>query len=189
MQYLLLCCFDETRWAQLPDAQQGQIMQEYSMIFKTRSEDCELIVVDEATVRRHPTLTAQWCWVEDVLEVPTGEDHTKVHVYGVVAPLTGRTHYHGSPELGQEEFAQFLPHLLVYYPGKRLLVIHDRGAQPKGASIEEVGRKVGEPIGPPLGPSVLKAHVVPLHVPEVAQSVPERLGEGIIGGDGTQDAD
>jgi hypothetical protein len=30
MQYLLLCCFDETRWAQLPDAQQDQIMQEYS---------------------------------------------------------------------------------------------------------------------------------------------------------------
>ncbi len=30
MQYMLLCCFDETRWAQLPDAQKGQIMQEYS---------------------------------------------------------------------------------------------------------------------------------------------------------------
>jgi hypothetical protein len=29
MQYLLMCCFDETRWAQLPDAQKGQIMQEY----------------------------------------------------------------------------------------------------------------------------------------------------------------
>ena len=29
MQYLLLCCFDETQWAQLPDAQKGQIMQEY----------------------------------------------------------------------------------------------------------------------------------------------------------------
>jgi hypothetical protein len=29
MQYLLTCCFDETRWAQLPDAQKGQIMQEY----------------------------------------------------------------------------------------------------------------------------------------------------------------
>jgi hypothetical protein len=29
MPYLLRCCFDETRWAQLPDAQQGQITQEY----------------------------------------------------------------------------------------------------------------------------------------------------------------
>jgi hypothetical protein len=28
VQYLLMCCFDETRWAQLPDAQKGQIMQE-----------------------------------------------------------------------------------------------------------------------------------------------------------------
>ena len=26
-------------------------------------EDWELLVVDEATVRRHPTLTAQWCLV------------------------------------------------------------------------------------------------------------------------------
>jgi hypothetical protein len=29
MHYLLMCGFDETRWAQLPDAQRGQIMQEY----------------------------------------------------------------------------------------------------------------------------------------------------------------
>jgi hypothetical protein len=29
MQYLLMYCFDETRWAQLPDARSGQIMQEY----------------------------------------------------------------------------------------------------------------------------------------------------------------
>jgi putative transposase len=104
-------------------------------------EDCELIFVDEASVRRHPTLTAQWCLVEDVPEVPTGDDHTKVQVYGAVAPLTGRTHYHVSPELGQREFAQFLQHLLVYYPGKQLLVIHDRGTQHKGGRIEEVVRE------------------------------------------------
>jgi hypothetical protein len=29
MEYLLLIYQDQTRWAQLPDAQQGQIMQEY----------------------------------------------------------------------------------------------------------------------------------------------------------------
>jgi transposase len=103
-------------------------------------EDCELTFVDEATGRRHPTLTAQWCVVEDVPEVPTGDDHTKVHVYGAVAPLTGRTHYHVSPTLGQEAFAQFLRHLLAYHPGKRLLVIHDRGAQHKGTGVEEVVR-------------------------------------------------
>ena len=88
-------------------------------------EDWELVFVDEATVRRHPTLTAQWCLVDEVPAVPTGDDHTKVHVYGAVAPLTGRTHYHISPELGKEEFAQFLEHLLAYYPDKRLLVILD----------------------------------------------------------------
>jgi hypothetical protein len=29
MLYLLLCCFDETRWAQMPDAQQDQLMREH----------------------------------------------------------------------------------------------------------------------------------------------------------------
>jgi hypothetical protein len=103
-------------------------------------EEWELLFVDEATVRRHPTLTAQWCLVDEVPEVPTGDDHTKVHVYGAVAPLTGQTHYHISPELAQGEFAQFLEHLLAYHPGKRLLVIHDRGAQHQGAPVEAVVR-------------------------------------------------
>ena len=29
MQYLLLCCFDEERWANLPESQRDQIMREY----------------------------------------------------------------------------------------------------------------------------------------------------------------
>jgi transposase len=103
-------------------------------------EDAELLFVDEATVRRHPTLTAQWCVVEEVPDAPTGDDQTKVHVYGAVAPLTGRTHDHISPELGREGFARFLQHLRTCDPGKRWLVIHDRGAQHKGVCIEEVVR-------------------------------------------------
>ncbi len=121
--------------------EQAAFRAELAALLAEWPEDGELIFVDEATVRRHPTLTAQWCLVEDVPEVPTGDDHTKVHVYGAVAPLTGRTHYHVSPELGQEEFAHFLRHLLAYYPGKRLLVIHDRGTQHKGGHIEEVVRE------------------------------------------------
>ena len=101
-------------------------------------DEHELVFVDEATARRHPTLTAQWCLVDDVPEIPTGDDHTKMHVYGAVAPLTGRTHYHLSSELGREEFAKFLQHLVACYPRKRLLVIHDRAAQHKGARIAEV---------------------------------------------------
>jgi hypothetical protein len=66
------------------------------------------------------------------------DDQAKVHVYGAIAPLTGRTHYHVSSKLGQEECAQFLRHLLAYHPGKRLLVIHDRGAQHTGAAVENV---------------------------------------------------
>lgn len=120
--------------------------------------DWELIFVDEATVRRHPTLSAQWCLVAEVPEVPTGDDHAKVHVYGAVAPLTGRTHYHISPALGQGEFARFLQHLMVYYPGKRLLVIHDRGAQQKGAPVSAVVREA-------QGRLVLKAQ--PAYSPEL----------------------
>ena len=30
MQYMLMCCFDEERWAKMPEARQGKIMQEYS---------------------------------------------------------------------------------------------------------------------------------------------------------------
>lgn len=118
----------------------------------------EVILVDEATVRRHPTLTAQWCLVDEVPEVPTGDDHAKVHVDGAVAPLTGRTHYQISPALGKGEFARFLQHLMVYYPGKRLLVIHDRGEQHKGAPVDAVVREA-------QGRLVLKAQ--PAYSPEL----------------------
>jgi transposase len=101
-------------------------------------DEHELMFVDEATARRHPTLTAQWCLVDDVPEVPTGDDHTKMRVYGAVAPLTGRTPYRLSSELGREAFAKFLRHLGACYPRKRLLVIHGRAAQHKGARIAGV---------------------------------------------------
>jgi transposase len=123
--------------------EQAVFAEEVAELLAKWPTDWELIFVDEATVRRHPTLTAQWCLVDEVPEVPTGDDHTKVHVYGAVAPLTGRTHYHISPKLGKGEFAKFLQHLLVYYPRQRLLVIHDRGEQHKGAPIETILRQAG----------------------------------------------
>jgi hypothetical protein len=115
--------------------EQAAFQAELQELVTTWPADAELLFVDEATVRRHPTLTAQWCLADDVPEVPTGDDHTKVHVYGAVAPLTGRTHYHMSPTLGGQEFARFLRRLLRYYRDKRLLVIHDRAAQHKGGPI------------------------------------------------------
>jgi DDE superfamily endonuclease len=104
-------------------------------------EEWALLFVDEATGRRHPTLPAQWCLVDEVPEVPTGDDHTTVPVYGAVAPLPGRTHYHIGRELSKREFAPLLQHLLVYHPGKQLLVIHDRGEQHKGAPVDAVSRE------------------------------------------------
>jgi DDE superfamily endonuclease len=96
--------------------------------------------------------------VGGVPEVPTGDDHTKGHGYGAIAPLTGRTHYHISPALGQGEFAQFLQHLLAYHPGKQLLVIHDRGEQHQGAPVDAVVREA-------KGRLVLKAQ--PAYSPEL----------------------
>jgi hypothetical protein len=113
----------------------------YALLQETSAAQ-ELLFVDEATVRRHPTLTAQWCLADDIPAVPTGNDHTKVHVYGAVAPLTGRTHYHIGSPLGKGEFTAFLRHLLTYYRDKRLLVIHDRAEQHKGATVEALLEEV-----------------------------------------------
>jgi hypothetical protein len=35
MQYLLMCCFDEERWTQMPNAQKDQIMQEYDAFLQS----------------------------------------------------------------------------------------------------------------------------------------------------------
>jgi hypothetical protein len=99
-------------------------------------EDWELLRVDEATVRRHPTLTAPWGVVDEGPESPTGDDQPQVPGDGAVAPLTGRTHDPISAELGQQAFAPCLEPLLASHPNNRLLVIHDRGAQPQGAPVE-----------------------------------------------------
>jgi hypothetical protein len=89
---------------------------EFEELLAEGTADWDLVRVDEATVRREPMLTAQSSLVDDVPEEPTDNDTTRVHVYSGVALLTGRTHYHISPELGKRGVAQFLQHLLVYYP-------------------------------------------------------------------------
>jgi hypothetical protein len=60
--------------------EQAAFVAELEELLRDWPEDWELIFVDEATVRRHPTLTAQWCLVDEVPEVPTGDDHAKVHM-------------------------------------------------------------------------------------------------------------
>ena len=35
MQYMLLCCFDEERWAHMPDTQKEQILQEYNVFIQS----------------------------------------------------------------------------------------------------------------------------------------------------------
>jgi hypothetical protein len=81
--------------------------------------------------------------VDDVPEGPTGDEHTKVPVYGAVALLTGRPHDHVSPTLGKGECATFLPHLLADSPETRVLMSHDRGEQHKGAPVEAIIRDAG----------------------------------------------
>jgi winged helix-turn-helix protein/DDE superfamily endonuclease len=146
--------------------EQAAFVEELAELLAKWPEDWELVFVDEATVRRHPTLTAQWCLVDEVPEVPTGDDQTTGPVYGAVAPLTGQAHDHISPELGKGEFAQFLQHLLADHPSKRLLVIHDRGEQHKGGPVDAIVREA-------QGRLVLKAQ--PAYSPELHPQ--ERLGK------------
>ncbi len=35
MQYMLMCCFDETAWTQLPDGEKSRIMQEYGVLIQS----------------------------------------------------------------------------------------------------------------------------------------------------------
>jgi DDE superfamily endonuclease/Winged helix-turn helix len=121
--------------------EQEAFVTDLAILLQNWPEDWELLFVDEATVRRHPTLTAQWCLVDDVLTVPTGDDHTKVQVYGAVAPLTGRTHYRISPTLSKGEFATFLQQLGRYYQDKYVLIVHDRAEQHRGHPIDTVVRE------------------------------------------------
>jgi hypothetical protein len=103
-------------------------------------DDAELLFIDEATVRRHPTPTAQWCVVDEVPDGSTSDDYTKVHVDGAVAPLTGRPHDHLSPELSRGELAAFLRQLLTRDPETQLLVIHDRAGEHHGTPVDAVVR-------------------------------------------------
>ena len=121
--------------------EQAALVAELEEVLVDWPEAWELRCVDEATVRRHPTLTAQWGLGDDVPEVPAGDDQAQVPVDGAVAPLTGRTHDHISPDLGKGDVAPCLQHLLASYPRKQLLVIHDRGEQQRGTPVEAVIRE------------------------------------------------
>ena len=103
-------------------------------------------LIEEATVRRHPTLTAPWGLVDEGPDVPTGDDHTQVHVYGAVAPRPGRAHDPSSPELGRGEFATCLRHRVVDDREKRRRVIPDRAPPHQGAPGATVAREADGPL-------------------------------------------
>jgi hypothetical protein len=107
-------------------------------------QKCEVLCVDEATVRRYLPLATQWCLADDVAEIPTGDDHTKAHVYGAVAPLTRRTPYHMGHVLGKAVLATFLRQMLRSYPEKDLWLIHGRAEQHKGRPVEVLQQSAKE---------------------------------------------
>jgi hypothetical protein len=43
MQFMLMCCFEETRWAALPDAARGRIMDEYGKLIHELKADGRLL--------------------------------------------------------------------------------------------------------------------------------------------------
>jgi DDE superfamily endonuclease/Winged helix-turn helix len=137
---------------------QAIVRAELEALWEEWPEGWAWLCVDEATLRRHPPLTAPWGLADEVPEVPTGDEPARVQVYGAGGPLTGRTHDHISPTLAKEAVATCLRQLAADYPGKRLLVIHDRGAHHRGAAIAEVAREA-------CGPLVRKAQ--PAYSPEL----------------------
>ena len=54
MQYMLMCCFDETLWAQMPDAQKDNIMQEYGACIQGIVKSGHL----RASTKLHPSSMA-----------------------------------------------------------------------------------------------------------------------------------
>jgi hypothetical protein len=42
-RYLLLCCFDEKRWAQLPDSQRDSIMRDYGELLQSLDRSGQLL--------------------------------------------------------------------------------------------------------------------------------------------------
>jgi hypothetical protein len=43
MKYLLMCCFDEARWARLPESQRGQIMDDYGQLMHELKQSGQLL--------------------------------------------------------------------------------------------------------------------------------------------------
>ena len=54
MQYMLLCCFDEKRWEEIPEAQRNRIMQEYGALLQSLDKSGQHV----ASGKLQPTATA-----------------------------------------------------------------------------------------------------------------------------------
>jgi hypothetical protein len=54
MQYLLLCCFNEKRWNEIPEAQRGRIMQEYGVLLQSLDKSGQHV----ASAKLQPTSSA-----------------------------------------------------------------------------------------------------------------------------------
>lgn len=54
MQYMLLCCFDEKRWEEIPEAQRNRIMQEYGALLQSLDKSGQHV----ASGKLQPTPTA-----------------------------------------------------------------------------------------------------------------------------------
>ena len=55
MQYLLMCCFDESRWAKIPQAQRDKIMKDYG----EWAQECAKSGQHRATIKLQSSSTAR----------------------------------------------------------------------------------------------------------------------------------
>jgi hypothetical protein len=54
MEYMLMCCFDEERWAGLPETEKGKIMHEYDDLLQAIAKGGQL----RASVKLRPSSTS-----------------------------------------------------------------------------------------------------------------------------------
>src|SRR5581483_6757094 len=54
MQYLLMCCFDEAKWAKIPEAQRDKVMQDYHSLLEELAKSGHL----RAGAKLKPSATA-----------------------------------------------------------------------------------------------------------------------------------
>jgi len=89
------------------------------------------------TVQLTPTLCGQWSLQGRQPLVPSlARTNQKVHIFGALNPISGKTHYRKTPTINAFHFQRFLSQLLSRYPKGAIVIILDRAIWHRGRSLK-----------------------------------------------------